>query len=57
MFDSRKEKESFIPLTTDQQSVEAASSFKYLGAAVDPKLSLNDKEAPEFRSQKPGPGV
>ena len=57
MFDSRKEKESFIPVTTDQQSVEAASSFKYLGKVLDPKLSLNAKEVPEFRGQKPWPGV
>ena len=57
VFDSRKEKQSFIPVTTDQQSVEAASSFKYLGTVLDPKLSLNDKEVPEFRSQKPCPGV
>ena len=42
MFDSRKEKEPFIPVTIDQQSVEVVSSFKYLGTVVDSKLSFND---------------
>ena len=42
VFDSRKEKEPFIPVTIDQQSVEAVSSFKYLGTVVDSKLSFND---------------
>ena len=42
VFDSRKEKEPFIPVTTDQQSVETVSSFKYLGTVVDSKLSFND---------------
>ena len=42
MFDSRKEKEPFITVTIDQQSVEVVSSFKYLGTVVDSKLSFND---------------
>ena len=42
VFDSRKEKEPFIPVTIDQQSVEVVSSFKYLGTVVDSKLSFND---------------
>ena len=42
MFDSRKEKEPFIPVTIDQQSVEVVSRFKYLGTVVDSKLSFND---------------
>ena len=42
VFDSRKEKEPFIPVTIDQQSVEAVSSFKYLGTVIDSKLSFND---------------
>ena len=42
MFDSRKEKEPFIPVTIDQQSVETVSSFKYLGTVVDSKLGFND---------------
>ena len=42
MFDSRKEKEPFIPETIDQQSVEAVSSFKYLNTVVDSKFSFND---------------
>ena len=42
VFDSRKEKEPFIPVTTAQQSVEVVSSFKYLGTVVDSKLSFND---------------
>ena len=39
---SRKEKELFIPVTTDQQSMEVVSSFKYLGTVVDSKFSFND---------------
>ena len=42
VFDSRKEKEPFIPVTTDQQLVEEVSSFKYLGTVVDSKFSFND---------------
>ena len=42
VFDSRREKEPFIPVTIDQQSVEVVSSFKYLGTVVDSKLSFND---------------
>ena len=42
VFDSRKEKEPFIPVTIDQQSVEVVSSFKYLGTVVDSKFSFND---------------
>ena len=41
VFDSRKEK-TFIPVTTDQQSVAVVSSLKYLGTVVDSKLSFND---------------
>ena len=40
VFDSRKEKEPFIPVTIDQQSVEVVSSFKYLGTVVDSKLKF-----------------
>ena len=42
MFVSRKVKEPFIPLTTDQQSVEIASGFKHLGTVVDSTGSFND---------------
>ena len=42
VFDSRKEKEPFIPVKTDQQSVEVVSSFKYLGTVVDSKISFNN---------------
>ena len=71
VFDSRKEKEPFIPVTTDQQPVEEVSSFKYLGTVVDSKLTFNDNvvyvykkeqqrlyllgEAPEFRIRQPCP--
>ena len=58
VFDSRKEKEPFIPVTTDQQSVETVSSFEYLGIGVDSKLCLNDnivylyKKAPQHLLRK-----
>ena len=42
VFDNREEKEAFIPVTTDQQSVEVVSCFKYLGTVVDSKLSFSD---------------
>ena len=42
VFDSRKEKGPFIPVTTDQQSIEVVSSIKYLGIVVDSKLSFNN---------------
>ena len=40
--DSRKEKEPFVPVTADQQSMEVVSSFEYLGTVVDSKLCFND---------------
>ena len=42
MFDSRKEKELFKPVITDQQSFEVVSSFESLGTIVDSKLSFGD---------------
>ena len=39
---AEKKKEQFIPKTTDQQSVEAVSSFMYLGTVVDSNLSFSD---------------
>ena len=42
MFDSRKEKEPFTPVTTDQQSMEVVFSFKYLGTVIDSKLIFSD---------------
>ena len=42
VFDSRKEKGPFIPVTTDQQSIEVVSSIKYLGIVIDSKLSFNN---------------
>ena len=35
VFDSRKEKEPFTPVTIDQQPLEVVSGFKYLGTVVD----------------------
>ena len=35
MFDSRKDKEPFTPVTTDQQPLEVVSGFKYPGTVVD----------------------
>ena len=43
VFDSRKEKEPFKPVINNQQSLEAVSSFNYLGTIVDSKLSFSDK--------------
>ena len=37
-----EKKKNHIPVTVEQQSVEVVSSFKYLGTAVDSKLSFND---------------
>ena len=42
VFDNREEKEAFIPVTIDQQSVVVVSCFKYLGTVVDSKLSFSD---------------
>ena len=42
-FDSRKEKEPFKPVITDELSVEGVSSFKYQGAIADSKISFSDK--------------
>ena len=49
VFDSRKEKEPFIPVTIDQQSVEVVSSIKYLGTFVDSKLSFNDNVVSAYK--------
>ena len=52
VFDSRKVKELFIPLTIDQQSVDVVSSFKYLGTAVDSKLSFNDNVVYVYKKEE-----
>ena len=58
MSDSRKEKEPFVSVTADQQSIKVVSSFEYLGIVVDSKLCFNDnivylyKKAPQHLLRK-----
>ena len=52
VFDSREEKEQSFSVTTDQQSMEVVSSFKYLGTVVDSKLSFNDNVVYVYKKEQ-----
>ena len=42
MFDNRKEKGVFRPVTFNQVPVETVTSFKYLGTHIDDKLNFTN---------------